>query len=266
MQQLLEQERERRQGLDRRLQEERRQWEQERQELTQQVQEIVQTLSRLTGQQEAPAAQAPQAPTPQTSRRGETQEDALAVALERARAEQFRGILIDQMTAPGGPYEDLRGHLQLFAENIPLHRPDLGSDGRVNDSAQRAAIETMANALRGVRGDAQTRAQETVLQGMMPGSAPGAPAGPTAADMLQEFHDIMDVMGSREWDTLERGEQQRLEARYFELAEDQGVRDGHGGSLRPSMDWSEMQQTLRDMVQRMNRIEGRGQSPFGNMA
>jgi len=195
------------------------------------------------------------APEPQQA----PQTDVLQQAIQRRQAEQYRDLLIQQ-------YEQQLGvPLSLFRDHIPAVPPVLGADGAIDDAAQRTAIQGFATNLQQVQGQVAQRTQQTVLQGMTPGSAPGAPAPTTAADTYNEFLEVMEAYGSEAFGTLPRPDQQRIEARYFELLEDPVVTQQHGGQTRPTMSWDEMQQTMRELVRRVNSQGPAMQRPPGVM-
>lgn len=233
---LFEEERQRRQGLDRRLQQEAT----ARQQLSMQLNQLQQQVAPEAPQepsQPSPAPTQPQAPA---------QTDVLQQAINQQLAAQYRDNLLTQ-------YEQQLGvPLSLFRDHIPAVPPVLGDGGVIDDSAQRAQIEAFATNLQQVQGQTAQQTQETVMQGMTPGSAPGAPVENSAADMYQEFQDLLTAQAAPDFVNLDRGEQQRIEARYFELLDAPEIQDQHGGQTRPTMDWAEMQQTVRDLARRVN--------------
>lgn len=252
-----EEERARRQGTDRRLQQERDQWTQMQQEWESrlsQMEKIVQKLQGTPqGKDAGPSPQKPQAPsTPQAS-----QPDALEQGLAAIRAIQYRDALLEQMTKPGGELEDVRGTIDYFVDQIEAIPPTY-KDGALDHTGQRQAILKTAERVRALQQRTQQQTQETMMRGQTPGSSPGQPPDNSAAQLYEEFTDIMQLMASDEWDNkLSRQEQQQLEGRYLELLENEQIQNMHEGQTRPSMDWSEMQNTLRQLVRKISVLEGR---------
>lgn len=257
-----EEERQRRQGVDRRLQQLQQDYESRLNLMEQALQRLSSTPQQEAGpktsrQDAAPDAKAPAQP------QATSQTDALEHALSTVRAVQYRDALIDQMTRAGGELEDLRGAIDLFADQIPTIPPSW-KDGQLDNSSQVEAIKAVAGRLRTLQQQTQQQTQETVLRGMTPGSSPGQPPENSAAELYEEFTTIMELMGSEEWDNkLSKGERNQLESRYFELLEDPIVQNQHGGQTRPTMDWNEMQESLRALVKQVNAMQGT--RPFGNM-
>jgi hypothetical protein len=251
-------------GLQRRYDADRQVWEGERNQWQQMLQQFQAQLTQLS----APSPQAgtpapkPQEPTPAPVSGGNqttpkpTEPDALDLAIRTKKAQQYRDLLLDEYTSnPNSPYQGLP--LDLFRDEIPVMPPTMDASGKLDDKAQRTAIENFANKLKGIRGTAQ----QQLLEGTTPGSAPGAgaPGGaPSADDVYQEFLDIMDVMGSGPaWDELDKAEQARVEARYFELLEDPAVEERHGGQTRPTMTVQDLTQKVRELSRQMSRMQGK---------
>lgn len=233
-------------GLNTRYQADRATWESRVQELEEQVAQ----LSKPAPEQKLQAAEG--LDTPST--------DVLDQAIRQRKAETYRNLLVESMAKELG-----LPALEVFADHIPVVAPELTDDG-IDDSAQRAAIKGFADKLRGVQGEASQRTQSAIMEGMTPGSAPGAGAPAAGDDLYQEFLELMEVQGTAEFARMDAADQRRIEKRYFELLETPAVQGRHEGQTAPTMSWQEMQQTVRDLVKRMGPAQGRGQTPFGNMA
>jgi len=224
--------------------------------------ELESRISQLTNR-DASQAQAPSQPkapaAPKTDNAANL--DVLDQAIQQRKAESYRNLLVESMGRELGV-----AGLEMFSDNIPVLPPKLGADGSIDDSAQRAAIKAFADKLSGVQGEASQRTKSAIMEGMTPGSAPGAGVPTAESEIYQEFQDVMQVYGSEEFDTLDKSEQRRIEKRYSELLEDPAVQNLHEGETRPTMSWQEMQKTIRNLVKQANAAQGRGQTPYGNMA
>lgn len=209
------------------------------------VGDLARAVQTLT---ERPQAAPAPAPTPDSNEGTAVKEEpsALDMALEAKKAERYRDMLLEEYEAATGlPVTSFRQHVKAVA-------PALGEDGALDDSAQRALIEDLVGTLKGVRGDAQ----EQVLKGHMPGSAPGSDA-PTSADQLyDEFLDIMQVYGTEEFDRLDPAKRAAMENRYFELLQEPAVQDRHEGALQPAMGYEDMAEEVRRLSREIETLKG----------
>jgi len=242
-------------GLDARYQKDREQWTSELEGLKSQIQQ----LSTTPTEPSAPA-QKPQANDKAPVSDSTSTLDALDRAIQQRKAASYRDMLVENMAKELGVPA-----LEMFADDIPIHPPTLKSDGTIDDSRQLAAIKSFADKLRGVQDDVGKRTSDAIREGMTPGSSPGAQPT-TGQDVYEEFLELMEVFGSPEFDQLSSVDQNRIQNRYFELTENAQVQDQHQGATQPTVSWKDMQNEVRDMMKRLNRLEGRGNSPYGNMA
>lgn len=212
------------------------------QTMSQQMAQLMESLK----QPQAPEKKA--APAPVSGGKGDNAApgpDALELAIQAKKAQQYRDMLLDE-------YEQATGlPLGQFRKHITVVPPTLKDDGSLDDSGQRSTIEDFVNSLKGLKTDAQ----KDVLKGHMPGSAPSAPQG--AGDLVKELHDIMTLMGDAAWDELTAQEQATMEARYFELLEMPEVQEEHEGNLQPSMGISELSRKVRDLTRTVANLQGR---------
>lgn len=213
-------------GLNRRYQEDRQQWDQK-------FQSIVDKLSSFEERFTAPAAPPPVAQAPEKAAEPAPQGDnALYGRLAQIEAERYRDNLLMES------YGNVPG-LFLFRDNIPAVAPELGTDGTVNDKAQRAEIDRFIKKLQGITGSAAQQTQQQMVQGWTPGVAPG-PAPVSEQDEIAEYHKLMDLRGGIEFDKLPEREQKRLDARFYELHEKHWMRVGSG--TKP---WARMDDILK---------------------
>lgn len=213
------------------------------------VQNMSQQMAQLMESLKQP--QAPEkkdAPAPDGKKEGAastTGPDALELAIQAKKAQQYRDMLLDE-------YEQATGlPLGQFRKHITVVPPTLKDDGSLDDSGQRSVIDDFVNSLKGLKGNAQ----KEVLQGHMPGSAPSAPQG--SGDLIKELHDIMALMGDVAWDELTAQEQATLESRYFELLEMPELQEQHEGNLQPSMSVSELSRKVRDLTRTVANLTGK---------
>jgi len=239
----------------------RQQWDRRQESMSGELRALREQVAAMAQPPAAPEPKEPAAPAKaKAPAPAASVESALESAIRAQRAAQYRDLLIGNMTRPGSPYEGLP--LNLFAANIPVVEPVVGSDGQLDDSGQRAAIESFAKALKQYGGDTGQQAQQAILAGTMPGSSPGvAPGGNSAADLYQEFQDLMAVYGSEAFMDLTKQEQADLQERYYELAADPIIQGQHSGNLQPTMDLSSMSQMVRDLAQKVAALSG--QNPMG---
>jgi hypothetical protein len=220
-------------------------------DLTRIVEQLVK--AQAPAQEPPPAAKtepaAPQEP-PQT----ENRDTAVLDAMAKLEAERYRSLLIERYTQPGQPGEGLP--LRTFADNIPLHPPELGEDGHVDDAAQRQAIEDFAKKLGGIKGETQQETQDAMQQGWTPGSSPALPREEESANALyEEFQKLLEQQALPEFADLPKSEQDKVESRYFELLGDPRIKERHGGNLRTGLDWDEVGSMLEELQQKVSRLE-----------
>ena len=247
-------------GLDRWVQREFNPVRQQVEQFGDRLDQIQDLLKQL--QQPQPAAPAPQAKAPQEAAPASKPQpsapsaDPIDAALTSMKAQQYRDTLLDMYTRRGEPGEGLP--LEMFRDNIPVRPPTVKDDGSLDDSAQRQAIETFIETLKGIRGETQKAAQDALLEGMTPGSAaaPPAPGGAeTAAKMYQEFQDLMSVYGSKEFLDLSAEEQAEIEERYYTLAGDEEIQRLHGGQLTPTPSFNDLNDKVTKLAQQVRILQ-----------
>lgn len=243
-------------GLDRRYQEDRQEWEQQRTAFQQQMADF--TAKMQTWEQQLKQPQAKPAPAPVSDGNQEapqqTTKDSgdLQKRLDELQAERYRDTLLFQMMQPGQPGHDLP--LAMFRDNIPVHAPQVGEDGKLDDSKQRAAIENFIKGLRGVAGNSAQQTQQAMTQGWTPGSSPGVPAPQSREALEAEYYRVKEEYGNLPADVSPEREA-AVKARYYQLHEQVGR--NLPGNTQPWMSGEEL-------LRRVQQLEGTvGQ--FGNM-
>lgn len=224
--------------------------------VTQMGQQLSQVTQLLQAQQQpSPQAKKESAPAPapgtQSPQETSSGPDVLELALQQKRAERYRDMLLEEYEqATGLPVSQFRSNVQV----VPVTQ---GTDGKLDDSGQRAVIESLVEGLRGIKGEAQ----KEVLQGHTPGSAPAAPQGTSADQLVNELHEIMELMKDDAFDELTKQEQSDVEGRYFELLAMPDVQDRHEGNLQPSMSMAELSRRVRELTRKVSGFDG--QLPAG---
>ena len=177
---------------------------------------------------------------------GNTQDIQQTIARQDAELHKLR--IVAEYTQPGQPGYGLP-LLTLDANgNIPTVPPVLGADGRLDDSGQRRAIEGLIAAMRSVpAARAQQIAAETAA-GLLPGSAPGAPAPVNPVEQrynrYKELQDIIPKMGDRPSD-----EQKAIMAEYDRLTTEVGFLDP--AFVAPGLNVSDVARQVQDLRREM---------------
>jgi len=223
-------------GLNRRYQEDRSTWDSQFKQFADKLTALESRLSQAPAPAPEPQAKAPtkhvsdgNEPAPQKT------DSVLYERLAKAEAERYRDNLILEQ------YGNVPG-LFLFRDNIPALAPSVGDDGAVNDKAQRTEIDRFIKKLQGVTGNAAQQTQQAMVQGWTPGSAPG-PQPVTEQDEVAEYHKLMDLRGSPEFDQLPQRQQEEADRRFYQLYDKHWMKLGSG--TKP---WAGMDDVLK-MVQ-----------------
>jgi len=238
---LYEEEARRRSGVDRRLKEEL----DARGALTQMVESLSTRLEAFEKQMQ-PRQQQQEVPPAQSQQEPEIplNQDMLMERIAEMEAERYRDQLVFQYMQPGEKGANLP--LAMFRENIPVVAPDVGEDGKLNDSGQREAIERFITGLQGISSQSSQRAQAALTEGWTPGVSPGQPDGPPSQQqLLDEYYKVKEQYGNLPTDAPE-AEVNQIQARYYALHEQVGK--FQPGQTTPWM-------TSEEMASRLNQLE-----------
>lgn len=249
---LFQEERGRRQGLDRRIQE----VASERDQLNQQLADMQRQLDELKKPQpQAPPVsdgKKPEAPNAE----GEVHSllQAMQGQLAQLQAAQHRDTLLREYMGPGKPGEGL--DLYAYGDYIPVHPVEVDGTGKVDDSAQRQVIEGLIERLKAERGHAARVTEQSMVAGSTPGSAPspGAPSSPQSE--WEEYKQIKaEVNDTAAMAKLPPGEYQKKMDRYYKLVAKHAHRDA--GFKAPWISSTQMYQMIQDLSAQVGSLTGK---------
>jgi hypothetical protein len=217
-------------------------------ELRSTVTQLAGTMTKLVElQQPSPAPE----PQEKVSAGKSESKSALEQAIAQRQAEQYRDIMLER-------YEKETGlPLTQFKELVQPVPPAMKEDGTLDESGQVSVIESLVNSLRGIKDDTQKETTRLMTEGELPGSAPGAAGGDEQPDAYKEFLKLMELQADPEFDKLSKAEQDKIENRYVELMYDPVVQESHPARVRPTQNWNEMMDEMRDLTRRVKLVESK---------
>lgn len=248
-------------GLNVKYQEEKKGWETEKTQFASALQKLQGQIEQLkqTPPPQSPAQKAspePQAKPSVSTGNTTTDSDELGKVVDGLKAQRaakdYLDLMLDDYTKPGAPGDGLP--LRLFAEQIAVKPPDM-TGGQIDDSAQRLEIEAMIGKLKQVTGTAKEETAQSLMEGWTPGSAASVPRGDqTAEAVYDEFLKLTDLRGQKEYNDMPQADQDRLDARYYELLQDPNVKLQHGGSTGP-LSWEDVVDSVTNMGKQIAQMQ-----------